>query len=130
MAKKKAVKKATPRAAEATRSPGRKECPACNEIVGPRTRTCECGHVFIPNWVRCESGCGDGFGAYASTSPTHGVQISTYGGLRWPSCDWSFGADMLSKLLVGIHPQLISEYEWRISNSLEAEPSPLFHRQW
>ncbi len=50
--KKTAVKKATPsatEAAETTGGPGRgkKECPSCKQVTGPRTRKCKkCGHDF------------------------------------------------------------------------------------
>lgn len=27
---------------------GKKTCPGCDAVVGVRTRTCECGHVFVP----------------------------------------------------------------------------------
>ena len=27
---------------------GKKECPSCGELVGARSRSCECGHEFKP----------------------------------------------------------------------------------
>ena len=34
--------------AKKTVGPGKKTCPSCQKVIGARTTTCDCGHVFVP----------------------------------------------------------------------------------